>query len=122
MQSCKSELISSFHTLTLFFGFVEIDDEDTSALLESLCSPPPGPSQAMGHIHPARREVAQPINFSPQKSVDEILAHNKGEGKAGKAAVHLAQFVFFGADVMRQNTAATLDVAKMREIKNIIII
>ena len=30
-------------------------------------------------------------------------------------------FVFFGADVMRQNTAATLDVTKMREIKNIIL-
>ena len=28
---------------------------------------------------------------------------------------------FFGADVMRQNTAATLDVTKMREIKNIIL-
>ena len=78
------------------------------------------PSWAMAH--PGTRGVpTQPINFSPQKSVDEILAHNKGEGKAGKAAVHLAQFVFFGADMMRENTAATLDMTKMREIKNIIL-
>jgi hypothetical protein len=78
----------------------------------------------MGHIYPVTREVhvpTQPVNFLPQKSVDEILAHNKGESKAGKAAVYLAQFVFFGADVMRENTAATLDVTKMLEIKNIIL-
>ena len=63
--------------------------------------------------------AAAVVVVQPQSQVDEI--HNKGEGKAGKAAVHLAQFVYFRADVMRQNTAATLDVSKMREIKNIIL-
>ena len=40
--------------------------------------------------------------------------------KAGKAAVHLAQYVFFGTESMRTNTAASLDEKKMKEIKNII--
>ena len=44
-----------------------------------------------------------------------------GESKVGKAAVHLAQLVYFGADMMRHSTAATLDMAKMREIKDIIL-
>jgi hypothetical protein len=35
--------------------------------------------------------------------------------------VHLAQFVFFGTEVMRQNTASTLDAKKMQEIKHIIL-
>ena len=56
--------------------------------------------------------------FSPQKEVDEILALNKGEAKAGKAAVHLAQYVFFGTDEMRRNTAATLDT---KDIKHILV-
>ena len=59
--------------------------------------------------------------FSPKKSVEDILARNKGESNAGKAAIHLAQYVFFGADLMRRSTAATLDAEKMRQIRDIIV-
>ena len=83
-------------------------------------TPSPGPAQQpVGHFYHARNIPTH--DFSPQKSIEEILSHNRGESKAGKAAVHLAQFVYFGADTMRQSTAATLDVAKMREIKDIIL-
>ena len=63
----------------------------------------------------------QPSTFSPKKSVEDVLIQNRGESRAGKAAVHLAQFVFLGADLMRQSTAATLDEIKMRHIKEIIL-
>ena len=52
------------------------------------------PSWAMWYIHSGTREVlTQSNNFSSQKNADKILAHNKGEGKAGKAAVHGAMCV-----------------------------
>ena len=39
-----------------------------------------------------------------------------GEVKAVKAAVHLAQYVLFGTESMRTNTAASLDEKKMKNI------
>ena len=40
------------------------------------------------------------------------------ERDAGRVAVHLAQFYFFGESVMARTTAAHLDPAKMGQIKS----
>ena len=43
------------------------------------------------------------------------------ERDAGRVAVHLAQFYFFGESVMARTTAAHLDPAKMGQIKSLVL-
>ena len=64
--------------------------------------------------------TALPSTFSPKKSVEKMLVHHSGESNAGRAAIHLALYVFLGPDIMRKKTAGTLDATKMRQLKEII--
>ena len=49
-----------------------------------------------------------------------MVRHN-GESNAGRKAVHLALYVFFGPEMMRKKTAGTLDATKMCQLKEIIL-
>ena len=58
--------------------------------------------------------------FSPMKTVEAILAKHRGENNAGKAACNLAEYYFFGKRTLLASTAGSLDVVKMRRIREII--
>ena len=74
---------------------------------------------------PPRRQMQMPppqgSPFSPEKSVEDILKRYSGESNAGRVAVHLAQFYFFGTRRMSRSTAGNLDPAGMRRIREIIL-
>ena len=59
--------------------------------------------------------------FSPKKPLHDILRRYNDERNAGRLAVHLAQFYYFGTTAMRHSTAGTLDSAKMLLIKEAIV-
>lgn len=60
-------------------------------------------------------------NFSPTKTIESITAQFHDSRDAGRMAIQLALYHFFGEDMMARNTPGTLDPSKMQEIKNIVI-
>ena len=60
-------------------------------------------------------------SFHPTKTIESITAQFHDSRDAGRMAIQLALYHFFGEDVMAISTPGTLDSTKMQEIKNIAI-
>ena len=58
-----------------------------------------------------------PPTHSPRRPVSDILGKYHKEKDAGRVAVHLAQYYYFGESRMAETTASRLDPRKMEEIK-----
>jgi len=88
-----------------------------SALQQQQHQPTPLASQQQ-HQPPLLH--SSPPNFSPTNTTESITAQFNDVRDAGKMAIHLALYHFFG-DVVSVSTPGTLDPIKMQEIKNTVI-
>ncbi len=67
---------------------------------------------------PMYPQTQPPKPFSPRRTVEQITAQFSKEKDAGRLAVRLATQFFFGEQTMANNTAASLNAAKVARIKS----
>ena len=82
---------------------------------------PPISTQPLLPSTPPWAVMMPPPTLSPRRLISEIMSQFSKEKDAGRVAVHLAQFYFFGESVIAKTTAARLDPIQMEEIKHLII-
>ena len=76
--------------------------------------------QSIPHQPQLLQQSMPPPHASPRRPIAQILAKYSDDKDAGRVAVHLVQFYFFGETELSNTTAARLDAVKMKKIKTLI--